>query len=465
MLQPQDAVLVGVSGGPDSVALLHALVALGSDLQLRLGIAHLNHGLRQEASDGDAEFVSSLGQWRELPVHSETVDAKAYQQRHRLSPEEAGRRLRYRFYRKIAARGNYAKLALGHHADDNAESILMHVLRGTGPLGLAGIPPVRDGWIIRPLIQVRRSEILEFLNQNKFAYAIDASNQDVRYLRNHIRHHLMPYLEKNYHPKISDALNRLGRIARDEENWQEALLEPLMASTVLSETPDHIEFSIEKLAPVHVAAKRRIIRKAVVKLRGSVQPAAFSHIDAVVALIENGPSSGSLDLPAGLVVCRNGDRLVISQQGSRAKRTPGKPGFTPNFHGPHFEYPIGASETTLRAQEIGICIQFTQIPVPEPSALSAAGQQVAFFDMGRISFPLVLRNVRPGDRFVPLGAGGTQKLKKYFINNKIPRDRRRECPVLVSGEKIIWLVGHRIDDSVKVTPQTQNVLKAELFIA
>jgi tRNA(Ile)-lysidine synthase len=466
MLQPHDSVLVGVSGGPDSIALLHALIALAPGFQVSLGIAHLDHSLRRKASYRDAAFVSSLAQNLDLPVYSEKVDVKGYQRRHRLSPEEAGRRLRYIFYRKIADQEKYNKLAIGHHADDNAESILMHAIRGTGPLGLAGIPPVRDGWIIRPLIKTTRSEILNFLKQNDLIYVTDVSNQNVRYLRNHIRHRLIPYLEENYHPKVSEALNRLGAITRDEENWQEEMIGPLMASVMLSETPELIEFSIPKLTAIHMAAKRRILRKAITRLKGSIKRISFLHVDAIVTLAEAGPCFGRLDLPAGLLVRRDNDRLVIEQQADRIDGFSGRDRFfSDSAEKPLFEYRIIESETTVSAEEAGVRIQLTQIPVPKPSELSGAGHHVAFFDISRISFPMVLRSIRPGDRFVPLGMDGTQKVKKFFINNKIPRAKRLGCPVLVSGGKIIWLVGHRIDDSVKVTRSTQNVLKVELFIA
>lgn len=466
MIQPHDSILVGVSGGPDSVALLHTLIDLAPVFQISIGIAHLNHGLRKEASERDAAYVSSLGQHLGLRVHSEKADVRKYQRRHSLSPEEAGRHLRYGFYRKIAAKGKYGKLALGHHADDNAESILMHIIRGTGPLGLAGIPPVRDGWIIRPLIQVTRKEILDYLKQNDLSYITDSSNQDTRFFRNRIRHHLIPHLETNYHPKISEALNRLSAITREEENWQQEMIQPIAASVILSETDNQIEFSVPKLAAIHPAAGRRILREAVKRLKGNTKRLSLLHVDAMAALVRKGPSFGLINLPAGLNVRRESDRLLIEK---RTDQIAGGKGKRRGFNDPkkmtYFEYPIAESDKSVSVPEAGICIQFKQSPVPPPSILSGAGHDVAFFDMSRISFPMVIRNIQPGDRFAPLGLGGTQKVKKFFINCKVPRTERLNCPVLVNKGEIIWLVGHRIGDSAKVTSLTQNVLKAELFIA
>ena len=195
MLKSEDSVIIGVSGGPDSVGLLHILIALAPRFSLRLGIAHLNHCLRHVESDNDAKFVASLSRTLDLPCYIQKEDVRKYQVENKLSMEEAARQVRYTFLKNVAKRNGFNKIALGHHREDNAELVLMNLFRGSGPLGLSGIPPVRDNEIIRPLINSQRSEIIDFLKINRFEYTSDASNKDAKYLRNKIRHHLIPQLK------------------------------------------------------------------------------------------------------------------------------------------------------------------------------------------------------------------------------------------------------------------------------
>jgi tRNA(Ile)-lysidine synthase len=201
MLQNADAVLVAVSGGADSVALLHILLELAPKYSLRMAIAHLNHGLRQKESDRDEAFVASLAKQLELPFYVGREDVRGYRQRHRLSIEDAARQVRYRFYNSVAVNYGYGKIALGHHGDDNAELILMNLLRGSGPLGLSGISPVRDGKIVRPLINLRRSEIMDYVAAKNLDYVTDSSNWDLKFRRNKIRTRLIPQLKSGYNPK------------------------------------------------------------------------------------------------------------------------------------------------------------------------------------------------------------------------------------------------------------------------
>ncbi|MBW2170623.1 MAG: tRNA lysidine(34) synthetase TilS, partial [Deltaproteobacteria bacterium] len=218
MLAQGDAVLVGVSGGPDSVALLHSLVAIAPKWSLRLVVAHLNHQLRGPTADEEAAFVSKIAAGLGIPCKIASRNVAEYGIRYRLSVQEAARAVRYAFYDEVAAEYSADKIALGHHADDSAESILIHLLRGTGPLGLVGIPPVRDGRIIRPLIDLTRKEILAYLERHGLEYVLDRSNLDTDYLRNRIRHQLLPLLREEYNPNMVDALNRLGSILGDEED-------------------------------------------------------------------------------------------------------------------------------------------------------------------------------------------------------------------------------------------------------
>lgn len=461
MLKPGDSVLVGVSGGPDSVALFHALLTLTPRFSLRLGVAHLNHCLRQNDSDKDAEFVTSLATKFDIPCYIHKANVRKYKFENRLSLEEAARRVRHTFLNRVAEKNRFNKIALGHHFDDNAELVLMNLFRGSGPLGLSGIPPVRDGKIIRPLLQLNRSEIIAFLDKNGLKYISDTSNRDTRFLRNRIRHDLIPLLKTSYNPKISQSLNRLASITRSEEEWIEDVIHPLFKKAVFSIQNGQIAFSVSILNGIHVAAQRRIIRKAIASTKGDLRRINFAHIDSVTNLLDRGPEYGALYLPDRIRIQRKGDVLLFFREKNTMRHTDITSGRAEMFT---FEYIIAKPES-LFIEEISAHINFTEMGIENLPDLCHAGQNTGFFDRDALSFPLVLRNFRHGDRFTPLGMTGTQKIKKFFIDKKVPRTERTRCPILLCRGKIIWVAGYRIDESVKVKSLTKNVLKVKLSLA
>jgi tRNA(Ile)-lysidine synthase len=461
MLKPRDSVLIGVSGGPDSVALFHLLLTFSPRFSLRLGVAHLNHCLRQNDSDKDAEFVASLAGRFDVPCYVHKTNVRKYQIENKLSLEEAARRVRHSFLNEVAEKNRFNKIALGHHFDDNAELVLMNLFRGSGPLGISGIPPVRDGKIIRPLLQSNRSEIIAYLDQNGLKYISDISNRDTSFLRNRIRHDLLPLLKTFYNPKISQSLNRLASIIRSEEEWIEDVIHPLFEKAALSIQDGQIVLSVSILNGIHVAAQRRIIRKTILKIKGDLRRIRLTHIDSAINLIEHGPDYGNIDLPDRIRIQRKGDVILFLREKSplrdmdiksdRAEMLP-------------FEYTIAKPESIF-IKEISAHVKFTEMGIKDLPDLCGTGQHTGFFDRDALSFPLVLRNFRHGDRFTPLGMTGTQKIKKFFIDKKVPRKERTRCPILLYRGKIIWVAGYRIDESVKVKPSTKNVLKIELSLA
>lgn len=461
MLKEKDSVVIGVSGGPDSIALLHILLTLAPIFSLRLGVAHLNHGLRQKDSDKDAEFVVNIAEKLDLPCYLHKADVNEFHRQNRLSLEEAARRVRYAFLYQVAAVNKYDRIALGHHSDDNAELVLMNLFRGSGPLGLSGIPPIRGEKIIRPLIQSNRSEIIQYLNQNRLKYISDPSNRDTKYLRNNVRHHLIPLLKSAYNPKISETLNRLSSIIRCEEEWMEDVIRPFFEKSVFTVQKNCITFSIPILDQLHTAVQRRIIRKGVAKIKGNLRRISFAQIDSVVNLLKKGPVYGKLDLSDRIRIQRNRDILSIAREKQTLRNFAA---MSETSQPLIYEYKITKPDSVY-IQEIGAYVKFTEMRMEDVPDYHDAGQYIGFFDKDTINFPMVLRNFRPGDAFTPLGMTGTQKLKKFFINKKVPRDERKKCPILLSRGKIIWVVGYRIDESVKLVPSSRNILKVELFLA
>ncbi|MGD8520644.1 MAG: tRNA lysidine(34) synthetase TilS [Desulfobacterales bacterium] len=461
MFQAGDRVLVAVSGGADSVALLHLLETLTPLFSFRLGIAHLNHCLRKKESERDAEFVSRLAKKLNLPAYIEKNDVHQYKRQHKLSLEEAARKVRYSFLNKVAKENGFNKIALGHHYDDNAELVLMFLLRGSGPLGLSGIPAARDDKIVRPLINVRRSEIMDYLTEKKLEYVSDTSNTDLDHQRNKLRYDLIPKLSTSYNPRISETLNRLAAVMRSEDEWLEKLIEPIFRQHLLHEENIGILLSLEGFERLPRAAQRRLIRRALLTVKGDLRRITYTHIATIIRLANTGPTTGTLDLPDRIMIQRNHQVLSISKAQDNLRS---KGNDLSNRVCPPYEYVLDAPGM-VRIQETGDTVELVEIGIEEIPDLRQAGQQRAFFDINKVHFPLIVRNFRPGDRFSPLGMTGTQKLKKFFINNKISRELRARCPLVVSNHRIIWVAGHRIDDSVKVGTETGAVLMAELLLA
>jgi len=471
MFEPRDSVLIGVSGGTDSVALLHVLCKIAAKLSLTLGVAHLNHQIRDVDSDRDEKFVASLAGELKLPFYIQKKDVLSYKKHHKLSLEEAARRVRYEFLQQIATENKYNKIALGHQGNDNAELVLMYLFRGSGPTGISGIPPVRNdsipfGKIVRPLSGLFRHEIEDYLSAKKLEYVTDTSNEDIKILRNKVRSELIPLIKKSYNPRIVETLNRLSSIIRSEEEWIEDIITPIYENAILYSEEKEIALSIPQLDRIHMAPKRRIIRKAIQSIKGDLRRITFSHIASVIKLIEKrAPAFGSLDFPNGITVIKKEDTLYISS-GDKVRSK--KRSDSENSKSLQFEYAIskpGLKSESLWIKEADFQLSFSVIGANNIIDIQSAGQHVAFFDMDSLAFPLVVRDFRHGDRFTPFGMSGSQKLKKFFIDHKISRTKRATCPVLLSANEIVWVVGYRQSEFGKVTRTTQKILKVQLSLA
>lgn len=460
-----ETVLVAVSGGADSVCLLHVLLTLAPAYRLRLGVAHLNHGLREAAAERDAAFVAALARRYDLPFFTATSDVKGLQQRRRLCLEEAGRKARYNFLRQTAHQHNFGKIATGHQQDDNVELALMFLIRGSGSRGVRGIPPVRENRIVRPLIDLKREEILGYLEANRLDFVADATNQDCVFLRNRIRLQLLPALAKGYNPRISDALARFVRVARAEDDWLESLTAPLLENACIARSDTTLTMSVDALGALHPAAQRRVLRRALEMVKGSLRRITFRHVEAALALINSSAPLGSLDLPEQIRIQRQRGLLIVTRENKPLREARPR---ALAASAQEFSYPVsapGSQPLTIPLPEIRGRLKLRRTGIDNIPATCRAGQFVAFFDMDKLTFPLTVRSVRPGDRFTPLGTAGRQKVHRFFINQKIPRESRTRYPLLVSGGKIIWVAGLRVDEAARLTPATQRVLRGELLLA
>jgi tRNA(Ile)-lysidine synthase len=321
LLERGDHLLMAVSGGPDSVALLRAMVLLSSEYEMQLTTAHLNHGLRGTEAKREEEFVRGLCAGMGIACICKTIDIRMLQKGTGMSLEEIGREERYRYLDETAETFGAGKIATGHHRDDQAETVLINLLRGCGPEGLKGIPPVRDGRIIRPLLHVGREEILEFLKREGLSYMTDSSNLSPLFLRNRIRHELIPELTSKYNPRIVEALSHTAEIIRKEDDYLQTIVRQILSRWGILPGAQEIRLPLAVLLPLHEALQGRVIKCL---LEAAALPGygiAYRHIEAILAFAHKPPRrSASLDLPGLIRVEREGGLLKIGRVNSRPVR-------------------------------------------------------------------------------------------------------------------------------------------------
>lgn len=453
-----DRVLVGVSGGPDSMALLYLLAARKGPLGLSLGVAHLDHLLRPESGE-EAAFVERAAAALGAAFHLQREDVRALGRSLGLSLEAAGRHARRRFFAETARSFGYARVALGHHGDDLAESLLLNLLRGAGPLGLSGMRPLRpEEGLIRPLLASRRAEILEYLAIRGIPFRSDPTNADPAIARNRIRHRLLPLLDREYRRGAADALRRAAAICADDDAWLEALVDRLEERLCVTRAAECIVLDAAGMQELPPAARRRLVRRAFLRLTGTLQRLAFVHVEAVLALLEREGSRGPVRLPQGVRALRSPAGLLL-RAGGDARETVAADAPTGDF-AYRFEG-FGA----IHVPEAGVRLELQPVPAEVARNAPRDDPRVAFFDAAVVRFPVTVRNRRPGDRFRPLGSPGSRKLKKFFRDAGVPREERARCPVLVSEGRILWVAGLRIDEAARVTEGSRSAVRAEIRLA
>ena len=315
--------LAAVSGGPDSTALLHLLCHLRQTYDITIGIAHLNHLLRPEEADRDSDFVRSLARKLALPSHIESTDINALSKKERLSIETAGRLARYDFFDRIADRYGYTKIATGHTRNDNAEQVLMNLIRGTGAKGLCGIPACRNHRIIRPMIGIAKTQILNYLNRNQLRYMEDSSNSDPAFLRNRIRNQLIPALEQEYNSEVVESLTRVSRIMQMDNDYLDRESKKAFTDCRISRTADSLDLSVPRLEALHPALQNRVLRRSIQTLKSNLNRISFAHLQEVIQFSFTAPSGKSLDLPDQIRVYKKREHIKIKKE-NRPLRDIGK---------------------------------------------------------------------------------------------------------------------------------------------
>jgi len=447
MTAPGETVLVAVSGGPDSVALVHLLHDLRIELGCRLAVAHFNHLTRGAQSDADEEMAAQVAGRLGLPFRAGRGDVPSAVGRG-ASLQVAAREKRYAFLREAAAFFGARRVALGHHADDQAETVLQHVLRGSGLRGLAGMPPVR-GIFIRPLIEVRRQELEAYLAARGLSYRTDPSNFKTVYNRNRVRLELIPFLASGYNPRVVDSLNHLAQACREDEEYLAGEARAAWERIGSGDNRPAVELGGLQRLPAALAA--RVVRTAWEKLRGNPDGLSFPQTRAVLDLASGGRTGAVLHLPGGVRVRRTYTHLLF-EQGTDGESCP--PAVDRAFIRP-LQVP---GRTPV--PELG-CVFTASTPQVCPPLKSLPPTEVVL-DLGRTGGELHVRVRRPGDLFWPLGLPGRIKLKKFFIDRKVPRGKRERWPLVAAGDEIVWVAGLQPGHSCRVTEHTRRFVHLRL---
>lgn len=436
MLKGGESVLVGLSGGPDSVCLLSLLSQMRETLSLTLYAVYVDHNLRPHETPAEIAFCKKICDTMQVNFMVRSVDVKGHVKRHGMNKQEAARELRYQAFYETADEIHAEKIALAHNADDQTETVFMRLVRGAGPSGLSGIPAKR-GSIIRPLIETERREIEEFLEAEHIHPLTDSSNLQTDYSRNSFRLMIMPQLKK-MNPNLVQSVNNTISVLQEEERYLDIIVTKTLMKMISRKTEQRIELFLTPMAAMDVVILRRVLRRAIDATEG-LRRISFVHIGQIIGLVREGRSGDRLYLPRGIRVIKDYSLLVIT------------------------------SEEPCR-------IAFHELNVPGSAALVGAGLVItASFEAsaeelgnGKISvlldadamrLPLTIRSRTPGDSFFPLGFGRRKKLQDYLVDEKVPRDARDSVPLVLSGNDIIWVAGYRADHRFRVTESTKKFLR------
>lgn len=441
-----DRVLVAVSGGPDSVALLHLLVRLAPELGLDLGVAHFDHGLRGEDSRADADFVADLARGLRLPCHHGCGQVRDAARRDKVSLQMAARKLRLQFLQDTRRGHGYARLALGHTADDQVELFWLRLLRGAGLEGLKGMWPATPEGLVRPLLAVGKAVLLAWLKQEALPYRLDASNLSRAYLRNRVRLDLLPYLTRGYNPRLSQTIWRTQSLLQDDERLLARDTAAAWDRVAERLADDCFALDLKRFFSLEEALQRRVLRAGVARLGADVTLTA-PQVASLMALAGSERSGGLISLG------KEGESVQVARAGAvlhimKVLPDPLREAILLTDCPATVDSPDGWRwQMSRRAHR-------SSDPWSPP--------EVAWLNPARVSLPLTVRPWQPGDRFWPQGAPGPKKLQDFLVDAKIPRWLRPHIPLVAAAGEIVWVAGVRIADPVKLLPESREVLEITL---
>lgn len=444
LIDIEDKIVVAVSGGPDSICLLHVLHSLMKEYKLQLFAAHLNHNFRGLDALMDAQYVANFCEELNIISFIKSENVSRYAKEHSLSDEEAGRILRYEFFDEVAERVGATKIAIAHNQNDQAETVLMRLLRGTGIQGLTAIHHGR-GRIIRPLLDVNRQEIEDYCLINKLSPRTDDTNLEPIYHRNKIRLELIPYLQEQYNPNIIESLAKTAEILKKDNDFMEEAAWAEYQQVRLLAREGCLELSIEGINKLHHALQSRVLRLATGELVGKKEALEFKHINSIIELIQKNETGKKILLPMGIIVKISYNKVIFTTEDQEDDGA--------------FHYEL-LEEDRIIIDEIKGEIT-TKVVMRSDVKIISREKYIKYFDYDKITKNLNVRSRKKGDRFWPLGLVGSKKLKDFFIDYKIDREKRNQIPLVCDGDEIMWVVGYRISENYKITNETKKILVIE----
>mgnify|MGYP000229660139 CR=1 FL=1 len=449
---PGEGIVAGISGGPDSVCLLHVLYSLRQALGIKLYAVHINHMLRDKEADLDEEYTAGLCNDLGIPLHISRVDVATAAREQGISLEEAGRDIRYSEFRKYAETVGAAKIAVAHNRNDQAETVMLNIIRGTGAAGLSGMEYIR-GDIIRPLLGTGRDEIERYCREAGLRPRTDSTNLQQEYTRNKVRLGLIPYINEKFDTDIVSSLCRLAENAAADERFMEKYAQHDYERIVLEKGDGFVCLDNRTLSGLDPAIRMRVLKMAVTDAAGSAKGIGAIHYQALSSLSVKGVTGARAELPHSIRASVSYGVLRIYSEKTAIKQNREIPGFEVKISVPGVtEVPVIGAAVTTYVENVSNIDNYGRL---------GYNPKVQFFDYDKLSEGIYIRNRRNGDIFKPLGSNGTKKLKEYFIDSKIPRESRDEIPLISCGNEIVWVIGYKISDKFKVTENTRNVLKIE----
>jgi len=441
-----DVILAACSGGPDSIALVHLLAGLRPMFSFTLAVAHVNHLLRGPDSFSDAEFVAVFCRRMGLDCYQTEIDVRSFAEQNGHSLEEAARILRYQYLQNIAANLDGAKIATGHHRDDQAETVLLNLLRGAGSMGLSGISTGTEDGIIRPFLAVNRQEIEDYCQAYQLQSRLDSTNLSADYLRNRIRLDLLPSLAADYNPAICDVLCRTACIMTEQNDFIQRSAEKLISEGTLHQGSDTV-IRVDMIRNAHIALQREIFRMVIKKKQGHLRGISFYHVEKLIEMA-NGSQVGKIFcLPGGIIARREYQTIDM-----------GWDHVGPEAVNVNFSVELAIPGKT-EIRELGIVVLAEKVDAWRQEKK----ENVAVFDQAELTLPLHIRTRLPGDRFRPLGAPGNKKLKNFFIDHKVPAVIRSLIPLICDQTGILWVGGYRQAERGKVVSSTKQFLQLTII--
>ncbi|HBH12602.1 MAG: tRNA(Ile)-lysidine synthase [Clostridiales bacterium 38_11] len=432
-------IVLGLSGGPDSVFLFHALRVLQNEMGFLLTCAHINHMYRGDDADHDEAFVEMLCRHHNIECQVLKKNATNYAKELKMTVEEAGRVIRYGFFRKILKEKGDGYIATAHNLNDQVETVLQRIIRGTGIDGLVAMT-VKSNDIIRPILGIRRKDIENYLHHHNYDYCEDKTNNQLIYGRNRLRLELIPYIEKEYNSKFSDSLIRLSNSAsQDHELLYGLTIEAYDKLRVLVKGQIHID--LKEFNALKIGLRSRLIRMAIEELKGNTTNIQYSNIETGIALCQQKETGKRLYLPDNIILEIAYDKIIIKSKAEVKD----------------FEYNITVGLPVF-ISEINIGLDCYETKNQD---FNKKNNKIAI-DYDKIVGNLRVRNRKYGDVFTPIGMSGTKKLKDFFIDEKIPREQREETPIVLDDKEIIWVAPYRMSEHYKIDESTKRIVVIEI---